>query len=386
MHRSRRYTPRVTPPDPTRRARSRAPRRLAAAVAGVVFALLLAEAAFRIAGVGGPPGAKCVLRREGDLSVEYHLYPTNPSGKFAPVPAVTGPGWHLSKLFSPPVELPLSALGETPWCVEYRRESFGVRGPAVNAFAAPGVVRIAGIGDSFALGEGVPYEETLFARLAPRLFRPCEVLNFAVSGIDTEGYQRALAMMVPSYNCSRAIVVLTLNDVPLAPAIRHRMGEVYDLVNLRAAQMDSGARPWYRRASRLAEFVASAAEVRAITRETEASYLDAYDLAKNGENLALVAARLQAMAHVPACPVAVVIYPMMYRLEGKYPLQPCHDALVRMAKDAGLPVLDLAPAFAGEDSAALQVHPLDHHPNGRAHEIAAEAIADWIRSQPAFWR
>jgi hypothetical protein len=56
-----------------------------------------------------------------------------------------------------------------------------------------------------------------------------------------------------------------------------------------------------------------------------------------------------------------------------------------MARDAGIPVLDLAPAFAGMDTESLRVHPTDHHPNGKAHAIAARAIADWVMEElPGF--
>jgi hypothetical protein len=51
----------------------------------------------------------------------------------------------------------------------------------------------------------------------------------------------------------------------------------------------------------------------------------------------------------------------------------------------GLPVLDLAPAFAGQRTEDLWVHPCDHHPNGRAHAIAGRALADWLqRGVPGF--
>jgi hypothetical protein len=43
-----------------------------------------------------------------------------------------------------------------------------------------------------------------------------------------------------------------------------------------------------------------------------------------------------------------------------------------------LPVLDLAPHFAGRPTESLWVHTTDHHPNGIAHGMAARAIAHWL--------
>jgi len=51
-----------------------------------------------------------------------------------------------------------------------------------------------------------------------------------------------------------------------------------------------------------------------------------------------------------------------------------------MAREVGLPVLDLAEAFAGQTTAEMWVHSCDHHPNGRAHAIASAAISNWLQS------
>src|SRR5205823_4119392 len=81
-----------------------------------------------------------------------------------PTPDVSRGQWTLTRLLIPTVELPMTSLAETPWCVEYRVETPPIRGPAPTDVPAPGVTRIAGIGDSFAMGEGVPYEKTRVAR------------------------------------------------------------------------------------------------------------------------------------------------------------------------------------------------------------------------------
>jgi len=360
-------------------------RRLAAIVVGVLVALVLSEIALRVSGVGADPAVKCRLRREDATTSEvvYHCYPSNPWDEFQPPPDVSRGNWRLTKLTVPTVDLPLTDLAKTPWCVEYRRDGPDVRGTAVPENPAAGVVRFAGIGDSFAMGEGVPLEKTLFARVAKELGAGYEILNAGVSGFDTDGEMRELEFVAPHYHCPRALVVYCLNDVGLSSEIRARMNATYDLVNLHAAQIETDARPWLRRVSRVAEFFGGAAQVRRIARDTVAGYLDAYDPSKNGQNLALLEAQFRRLATWHGCRVGLVIYPLMYELDGPYPLKPCHDEVVRRAKAAGLPVLDLAPFFAGRDTTSLQVHPIDHHPNGRAHEIAARAVAPWILAEPS---
>jgi hypothetical protein len=360
-------------------------RRFAAVGFGVVFALLLAEGTFRVLDLGAPPIVKCRLRRDdwspGELV--YHCYPSNPNGEFQPTPDVSRGEWHLTRLLIPTVPLPLNHLPQTPWCVEYRTEIPPIRGPAPTAEPRPGVVRFAGIGDSFAMGEGVPYDKTLFVRLAALLGGGYEILNCGVGGFDTGGDIIQMEHVVPGYRCARALVVFNLNDVAFAPDAREKMEATFDLMNLRAPNRNADSRPWYRRVSRVAEYFGAAADVRQVTEDTVAAYLDAYDSSKNAPNLAILEAQFRRLAQWPDCRVGLVVYPMMYGLEGPYPLQPCHDTVVRLARAAGLPALDLAPSFAGKVTTSLQVHPIDHHPNGRAHEIAAKAIAPWILGEPS---
>jgi hypothetical protein len=79
------------------------------------------------------------------------------------------------------------------------------------------------------------------------------------------------------------------------------------------------------------------------------------------------------------------VYPLLEQLESSYPLAPVHEAILARAERAGLPALDLAPVFAGQNSSHLWVHETDHHPNGTAHARAADAIVDWLRREhPGF--
>jgi len=136
---------------------------------------------------------------------------------------------------------------------------------------------------------------------------------------------------------------------------------------------------------RVLHLAGSLFEMRRITRATVQWYLDSYDPTVNGDGLRQLEEDFRALADLPDCRVAVVLYPLMFGLETDYPLAPIHARVAHMARNAGLPVLDLAPAFCGASTRSLQVHPADHHPNGRAHGIAAGAIVEWLRGDlPSF--
>jgi len=285
----------------------------------------------------------------------------------------------------PPDPIPLDKLGETPWCIEYRFSSNNLRDREFELTPSPGMVRIAGIGDSFAFGEGVPFDLSLFQQLESRLGSQVEILNAARPGFNTRQELDTLSKFRPYFHCHRALVVFVPNDVELTPELDQRQTFINDLINVRDTYLEeheSGL--WYTtnqyaKQSRLIRFVASRLEMRKIERETIQWYLDSYDPRFNQDNIDWMAEYFNGFAALPDCRVALVLYPLMESLESDYPFVSIHELVSKMAKAAGLPVLDLAPVFSGRNTVSLQAHPTDHHPNGKAHALAADAIATWLR-------
>jgi len=80
-------------------------------------------------------------------------------------------------------------------------------------------------------------------------------------------------------------------------------------------------------------------------------------------------------------PVALVIFPLfLVPHAGPYPLADVHDAVARAAAGRGLPVRDLAPAFAGAARAlGAGVGARDFvHPDVVGHRLAAHVVAAWL--------
>jgi lysophospholipase L1-like esterase len=281
----------------------------------------------------------------------------------------------------PPRPLPLSQLVETPWCVEYRLSSQGLRDRPYGP-VPPGVLRIAGVGDSFVAGEGVPLGLSLCKQLEQLLGSGYEVVNAGRPGLGTQGELARWRSLAP-LGCRRAIVVFIANDVDVTAPLQQRQAYINDLINIRQENLDRiYGRP--SGGSRLLEYARQKLLLRDITRDTVQWYLDCYS-DENRNNVARLEQAIRDFAANPDCPVVFVLYPLLENLERGYPLQRIHDLVGGMLQGAGIAYLDLAATFQGQDTRSLWVHDVDHHPNGKAHRLAAEAIARWLkREQPWF--
>jgi hypothetical protein len=73
----------------------------------------------------------------------------------------------------------------------------------------------------------------------------------------------------------------------------------------------------------------------------------------------------------------VVHFPLMHRLDA-YPVTDIEECVASAAREAEIPYLDLTPSFAGQDARTFWVHPVDRHPNAKAHAIAAQALRPFV--------
>lgn len=322
---------------------------------------------------------KAVLMSVDEPSLWYFCYPSNPNGEFKPLPDVSRGNWKLINFPDNSHPLPLSDLAKTPWCVRDQFSRQGIRDRIFPVKPPEGIVRIAMVGDSFVRGEGVSVEDTLPKQLEAMLpTNRYEVMNYGFAGFDTEEEVDMVGQAVKKANAKRVILVFIPNDIHLTEELKNRQRLINDLVNVREDLLSTNqSRPWYE-SSQLVRFTSSMLELKKIGRETAQWYLDSYDPKFNADGLQRLANNFKTFASVPNCRIAVVLYPLIYDFENGYPLMPIHEKVKKLVQDAGLPVLDLAPAFIGSDTRSLQVHPCDHHPNRRAHAIAAREIKKWL--------
>jgi hypothetical protein len=353
---------------------------------GLVFAVLIAEIVARVAGIEPPRAlSKRQLMERSNQSTVYHCYPSNPSGELAPLPDTTRGDWQLKTYGFVPTQLPLDQVSETPWCVQYNYSSKLIRDREYPLDPPQGVQRWVCIGDSFVFGEGVPEQLSLPRQLESMLGKGHEMMNAGVVGFNTQEEVGVLRKVTEEAHCSRAVFVFIANDILLTPRLEYQQKYINDLILLRDSRLETfESESWYTGHLKVLHLAGGNLAMQRIKRQTIQWYLDSYDAAHNQANLQTLRQNIRSLSEVADCRVAFVLYPLMEGFENGYPLTAVHQTVAEFARDAGLPVLDLAEAFAGMDADELTVHPTDHHPNGKAHTIAARAITDWLRNVPGF--
>ena len=88
-----------------------------------------------------------------------------------------------------------------------------------------------------------------------------------------------------------------------------------------------------------------------------------------------VAAKLGSLSRTLRVPVVVVLL----EFDGEEP--PTDPLIPRAVRDQGLLWFDTRSAFSGCRARDLWIHPLDPHPDARAHAIFADAVESFLREQ-----
>jgi len=251
--------------------------------------------------------------------------------------------------------------------ITYDVNSRGFRGAELD----PSRPKVVVLGDSFAFGMGVTSQDTFCSRieraLAPRFDPAPQLVNTGVPGYGSIEEAERLADLVGDVKPRAVVVVYVPNDpIPhpdsvdradlIEPAAGGQAPRIVRLVGdaLRRSSSDRAVEDWY------------------------ASYYFGERSARWDAAKAALASMKRTATGVGA-KFGVVLFPLLHRLSDS-PFARIHATVADACREIGAPVLDLAPAFAKETDRATWVHPADHHPNARAHEIAAEAMAPFVEA------
>lgn len=265
--------------------------------------------------------------------------------------------------------------------VVHHTNSFGFRGPEFTRDKEPGTRRIAFLGDSITFGEGVT-EEDVFARavcreLTAREAGRFECQNWGVSGYNSEQEAGLLRLWVLDFDPDVVVLSYAFNDPQPRMWRRNRAGTI-DQRPVQPgesfAPFDLESRPWCK--PRLIRAACFLLYMRIRTDETVEYFRSIHApgslpwrvtegaLARMGETCRERDLRCHA-----------VVFPMLWDLDA-YPLHEEHARVVATLEREDFAVLDLLPAFREHGADALWVHPLDQHPNEKAHALVTRLLAE----------
>src|SRR5262245_22546779 len=259
-----------------------------------------------------------------------------------------------------------------------------------RALAKPaGVHRVVSLGDSFAWGASVEFEDAYPQRLERGLTRrrgePWEVVSLALPGMNTVDQAAQLADEGLAYAPDVVLLGFVLNDSEDAQAAETRRAEDW----LRARQERRGLLDH----SALFRLVAGRVRATAENRRRISGYRSMYAPDAPGWVASREAlARMGAICRARGVPFVVAIFPLFGNpLDDSYPFAEVHRTIAQAAAGAGAKVVDLLPVYHGLRWDLLVVDGVDdEHPNEIAHRIAAgvllhamDEVVPWTSGAPA---
>jgi hypothetical protein len=233
-----------------------------------------------------------------------------------------------------------------------------------------GVRRVLSLGDSFAWGASVEFEDGYPQRLERALTRrrgeTWEVVNLAMPGMATVDHEAQLVREGEAYGAEVVLLGYVLNDSQDAAAAEAQ----------RALDWVKHPPPAPGR-SALLGLVRTRLWATAENRRRIEGYRSMY--ADDAPGWVATRRSLKAMGawcRQRGVPFVVAIFPLFgNRLDEGYPFAEAHAKVAHAAAEAGARVVDLLPAYRGLRWDVLVVNGADdEHPNEIAHRIAAGVI------------
>jgi hypothetical protein len=253
----------------------------------------------------------------------------------------------------------------------------------------PGVRRVLSLGDSFAWGASVEFEDAYPQRLERGLTRRrrerWEVVSLALPGMNT--VDEASQLVEEGFAYAPEVVVLgyVMNDSEDAQAAEARRAADWaeDRRTSTAMLLDHLA---------LFRFVHTRVWATLENRRRISGYKSMYAESAPGWRAGRQALKsMGARCREKGVPLVVVIFPLFGNpLDQRYPFPELHAKVSQAAAEAGAKVVDLLPAYRGLRWDLLVVDGVDdEHPNEIAHRIAAgvllhalDEVVPWTTGRP----
>lgn len=254
--------------------------------------------------------------------------------------------------------------------IQYRSKSDAVLNPS------DGRRHVCFLGDSFTFGHGVANVTDRFSdRISKQLNgegdRSVEVSNLAWPGTDLLW---AEAILMHSFSSGGriddAVYVLCLNDIEA----------FHDPTMSRSSSLSHFEPPGFLfRDSYFFNWLYFRSQL--LLQPQTRSYYSFVEEYYEGEpwlRFREALSRTSTLCREHDCTFRVAIFPFLTNLGPEYPLREIHHQIQAACEGLVIDSFDLDPALSKHADERLTVNPFDAHPNERAHEIAANALSEWL--------
>lgn len=273
--------------------------------------------------------------------------------------------------------------------------SLGMRDREVARQKADGIFRIAVVGDSLTYGWRVAIEDCYVKKLEDLLNqhsaggrgdsspgRRIEVLNFGVSGYNTEQELIVLKEKVLGFEPDLVIVGFVPNDILFSTSVEAivfaERDRAFGRQALEAERLLDEYTP--RKAEQaLPQWISWSKLVCVVWQRIEnarkGDFLVSYY--RNSERwsaLKNALRNIKTLLDENGIPVFVALIPEDYRIVFNKTREEVHEKLIAALTELGFPHIDLVHAYDGESVGDLIINDQDPHPNALGHAIAAQAI------------
>ncbi len=239
-----------------------------------------------------------------------------------------------------------------------------------------GLRRVISLGDSFAWGASVEFEDAYSQRLERGLSRrrgeTWQVINLALPGMNTVAETAQLATEGLAYDPDVVLLGYVLNDSEDPQSAEARRVRDWTMEKKEESRQSSllGRSALYR-------LVGTRLWATAENRRRIAGFRSMYADDAPGWVAGRKALRtMGGLCRERGIPLVVVIFPLFGNpLDSSYPFAGIHAKVAQAAGDAGARVVDLLSAYRGLRWELLVVNgTADEHPNEIAHRIAADVL------------
>jgi len=272
--------------------------------------------------------------------------------------------------------------GHLIYGLNYKSTKEGYRLPQVGPRISNRDGIILGLGDSFTYGQGVKYDDIYLTRLE-NIFQQ-KGMNVKVKNCGMTGANLPDIISTYTFESSRhfyplVIYGFVLNDFHVNEDFDKTGNN--DFINV-INGMENRKSNFWRKNFAIVNSIAYIIDKWKLHRYTVTAYIDAYE-GETAKSSFETLEQLNQAVHLNGGNLIILLFPLMDNFE-KYPFKGIHGKINEFCKKNDILLLDLLPAFSRYKDRDLWVHFIDHHPNEKAHEIAAEQLYEFINRKKMF--